>query len=344
MSTATTPPAPAQATDTHRRPPPAVQAAALVALLTAALAVVFVAFAWPGLNTQPRDVPLGLAGLDQGVAQVQQALTQAQPGAFEVSRYGDAQALRQAIRDREVYGGIALDPQGATVLTASGGGPLVAQTITAVGQALGARSGVAVRAEDLAPLPEGDPRGLGLAGAALPIVIGGLLPAALLVRRFPRQSALQVGTAVAFALVAGLTLTAILQFWFGSIDTGYWRVALGLALGISAISLVLIGLERLLGMIGFVLGAGVVMLLGNPLSGLASAPEFLPSGWGALGQLLPPGANATLLRSNAYFEGAGGGRPAVVLACWALLGLVLVIMATVRRRWGTPAEADAGLA
>jgi LPXTG-motif cell wall-anchored protein len=31
-----------------------------------------------------------------------------------------------------------------------------------------------------------------------------------------------------------------------------------------------------------------------------------------------------LLRSTAYFDGNGGGRPALVLAAWALVGLLLV--------------------
>jgi hypothetical protein len=75
------------------------------------------------------------------------------------------------------------------------------------------------------------------------------------------------------------------------------------------------------------------MLLGNPLSGLAAGPEFLPSGWGAFGQLLPPGANGTLLRSTGYFAGAGAARPVVVLAIWVLAGILLcAVAATMRSR------------
>lgn len=62
----------------------------------------------------------------------------------------------------------------------------------------------------------------------------------------------------------------------------------------------------------------------QPLSGLASAPEWLPRGWGALGQDLAPGATGSLLRSAAYVDGAGAGRSVVVLACWIVAGLVLV--------------------
>ena len=67
----------------------------------------------------------------------------------------------------------------------------------------------------------------------------------------------------------------------------------------------MLGLGSLFGRVGLAVGALLALLLGNPLSGLNSAPEMLPSGWGALGQWLPQGATATLLRSTAFFDGAG---------------------------------------
>jgi hypothetical protein len=47
--------------------------------------------------------------------------------------------------------------------------------------------------------------------------------------------------------------------------------------------------------------------------------------------LLPQGANGTLLRSTAYFSGAGATTAIVVLTCWALTGLVLIFVAGFRR-------------
>ncbi|MGB3230920.1 MAG: ABC transporter permease, partial [Mycobacterium sp.] len=73
------------------------------------------------------------------------------------------------------------------------------------------------------------------------------------------------------------------------------------------------------------------VLVGNPLSGLTSAPEMLPAPWGELGQLLPQGATATLLRSTAAFDGAGATSAVVVLACWILAGTVLIVTAALRR-------------
>jgi hypothetical protein len=105
-----------------------------------------------------------------------------------------------------------------------------------------------------------------------------------------------------------------------------------IGLSIGAISLTLLGLEGLFGFVGLGAGGATMMLLGNPLSGLASAPEMLPTGWGSLGQFLPPGAAGTALRSVSFFDGAGSGRSFLVLGCWLVLGLVLCGLAAMRSR------------
>jgi hypothetical protein len=61
-------------------------------------------------------------------------------------------------------------------------------------------------------------------------------------------------------------------------------------------------------------------------SGISSAPELLPRPVGQLGQWLPPGAGANLLRSTAYFNGNGASGHVAVLAAWSLLGLGAVVV------------------
>jgi hypothetical protein len=73
---------------------------------------------------------------------------------------------------------------------------------------------------------------------------------------------------------------------------------------------------------------------------LTSAPEMLPQPWGVVGQFLPPGAGGTLLRSVAFFDGAGAAVPGWVLAAWAGVGLVLAA-ATEASRLRLPAGAHA---
>ncbi len=64
----------------------------------------------------------------------------------------------------------------------------------------------------------------------------------------------------------------------------------------------------------------------NPLAGIATTSAWLPSGLGTFGQILPPGAAGTLVRSAAYFDGAGGFVALSTLAAWIVVGLVLYVV------------------
>ncbi|WP_405068506.1 hypothetical protein OG558_00890 [Kribbella sp. NBC_01510] len=308
----------------ERRRPPLV---AVITLLTALLTVLLIAFAWPAARSEPRDVPLAVAGPGPAVAQVKAGLDQALPGGFDVTAVPDRAAAVQLIQDRDAYGAIVLDSAQPEVLTASAGGPVVAQLLTQLSTRLSPQSPAKVT--DIVPLPKDDPRGAGLAAGALPLVLGGIIAAGALTQLVRSGSRRMIG-AVAFAITGGLALAAVLQYWLGSFEGSYLGNAGVIAMSIAAISLTLLGLEWLLGTAGLALGGAVMMLLGNPLSGMTSAPEMLPSGWGALGQLLPPGAAGTALRSVSFFDGAGAARPLVVLTCWLVAGLALCALGAMR--------------
>lgn len=321
----------------RRSPSPTARASLLVVGLLAVLVVLFVLFALPAIHSGPHHVPIGLVGDPTLVAGVGQGLESTQPGAFDAAVYDDEQALRDAILDREVYGGFVLARERARVLVATAAGPAVAQTLTAVGTVLAAKNGMTAQSEDLRPLPAGDPRGVGLTAVALPLTFGGLISAIALARLFPRRRWLRIGIAIGFSLVAGAVLAVLLKYWLGSVDGNVWAVGAGLALGMAAISVALLGLESALGMAGVALGVILMVPVANPLSGAASGPEWLPSGWGTFGQCLPPGANASLLRSTGFFDGAAALRPGLVLGAWVVLGLLLCGLAGLRRRRTTPA-------
>jgi hypothetical protein len=316
-----------------------VRAAGVIVALTLGLAILFIAFGLPAAKSGPHEVPIGISGPQAANGQFAGMLEQNAPGAFAVTYYPGEAALRTAIRDRDVYGGIAIAPDGLTLLPASGGSPMVAQMLTQMGNGIAQHTGMPMQTDDLAPLPQDDPRGTGLAASALPLALAGLLPAVVLVIVFPSQVWLRFGATVVFAGVAALTIAGVLRYVFGSIETNFWGVTAGLALGVLATALTLLGLGSLFGRVGLGLGAAAVMLLGNPLSGLASAPEMLPKGWGAFGQWLPQGGTGTLLRSTAYFDGAGATTAILVLTCWSLVGTALILVAALRQggaQWRRP--------
>lgn len=313
-------------------PPAAIRATGIVVVLTVAIAIVALAFALPAARTAPHHVPIGAAGPQAASGVVAATMEKQAPGAFEFTYYPGEAALREAIRQRDVYGGIAFGPDGRTLLIATGGSPMIAQMLTQIGTGIAQHSGAQLRIEDLAPPTADDPRGAGLAASALPITLAGLLPAIALLFVFKREIWTRLTAGVVFAGVAGLTIAALLRYVLGSIDGNFWGVTGALTLGVLAVVVTLLGLGSLFGRVGLALGSAAAVLVGNPLSGLTSAPELLPSGWGEFGQWLPQGATATLLRSAAFFDGAGGTTPIIVLTCWTVLGVALTMLAALGRR------------
>ena len=75
----------------------------------------------------------------------------------------------------------------------------------------------------------------------------------------------RIAGALGFAVTGGLVITAILQFWFGSLTGSYWANAGVIALSIAATSLTLLGPESLLGYAG--LGIGAVVMRPLPVHG-----------------------------------------------------------------------------
>ncbi|WP_327093823.1 hypothetical protein OIE68_26730 [Nocardia vinacea] len=302
-----------------------------VVLLTAITGVLLVAFAWPSVRASVHDVPIAVAGPAPAVAQIRTALEQRLPGGFAISEVADTAAAEKLIRDRQVYGAIDLSTGTPNVILASAASTAVAQTLQSMATGLGraGSTGTPVAVRDLAALPAEDPRGAGLAAGALPLVMGGLLAAVLLIR-LVHGTGRRIAGALAFAATGGLTVAAILQFWFGSLSGSYPGNVGAVALTIAATSLTVLGLESLLGIAGIGIGAVAMMLIGNPLSGTATAPEMLPGWSGTLGQLLPPGAGGRLLRSTAFFDGRGATQAITVLVAWIALGAALCLAGGLR--------------
>ena len=112
-------------------------------MLAVVIAIVAIAFALPAARSKPHDVPIGAAGPQAASGQVADMLEQNAPGAFEITYYPGEAALRDAIRNRDVYGGISLRPDGRTLLIATGASPTVAQLLNQVGNGIAQHAGVA---------------------------------------------------------------------------------------------------------------------------------------------------------------------------------------------------------
>lgn len=317
-------------TSTQRHAPrPLVAVPLLVIGVTVVLAGILLAFALPAIKASPHQVPIGVTGPAAATGQVRAALDAKVPDAFAVSTYSSAAELREAIQDRHIYGGIALGQARPQLLTASAASPAVAQLLTGIGTSLAAAQGASPAVTDVVAPPADDPRGAGVNAALLPLFIGSISPV-LLVARLLRRPLAQLATLIGMATAVGAVLAAVLHFGMHVFAGSYLLEAGAMAGIVLAMSLTAGGLRAVGGMPALGLSAAVFLLLGNPLSAAASAPEYFTGVWRAIGQGLPPGAGVQVLRSAAYFDGAGAGGSWWVLAVWATAGALLFVIAEAR--------------
>jgi hypothetical protein len=311
---------------------------AAAALLVAAIAALPLwAFTWGAARLAPRDLPIGLAGPAPAIGAIQQRLAQQGGDAFDVHVYPDEPAARQAITDRDVYGALVAAPAGLTMLTASAASPAVAQRLQEAlasppaPAASGPDAAAPARVVDVVPADPQDPRGVVLSSLMLPLVIVSVLTG-LIVMSLSRPGLGQASGLVLAAAIAGLVAVGIAQGWLGALDGGWVVNAAVLSLTVLAVAATVTGLTALGGAAGLAVAAPLMVFIGNPFSGVSSAPELLPKPAGLLGQLLPPGAGGNLLRSTAFFDGAGAAGHLAVLVTWAVLGLVAVAAGALWRR------------
>ena len=314
--------------------------AQLVVGLLAVQLLLVAAFVLPAHKPEPHGVPVGVAGPAPAAAAAERGLA-ARGDAFEVHRYPDGARAQAAIERREVYG--ALLPADRTLLVSSAASPAVAQLLTAGAASMAGAPGSAgaagaagaeLRVRDVVPIAEADPRGATINLAFLPLIVV-CLPLVALLGRLELSPARLLGALAAFAALSGLLVVALVGAVLSALPGSYLALSAVAALIVLAVALPTAGFMRLLGPPGIGLGALLFLVIGNPGSGNASAPELLPGFWRVTGQLLPPGSGGQALRNVAYFDGHALAQPLLVLGAWALLGGALLFAR--RRRAAAPA-------
>ena len=299
---------------------------AAIALAVVAVAAVL-AFAWPAARIAPRAVPVGVVGVSPAAQHAVAALDDAQPGGFDLRLYPDVAAARSAIEDRTVYGAFAVSTGAVTVLEADAAAPTVAQLLTTAGGRIAAHGGVPLRVVDVVPLSAEDPRGTVLSSALLPLTICASLLAAAVALVLRMRSAWRQGVVLAAASGAiGLGVFLIAQTFLGALPHDAVASWAALSLTVLAMAVTGAGLAALIGPLGLGLAAALMVFVGNAFAGTTSAPDLLPGAAHRLGQWLPPGAGGNLLRSTAYFGGAGSAGHLTVLLVWVVLGSTAAVL------------------
>lgn len=315
---------------------------------SAVVTLVVLAFLWPVKTASPHNLPVSVAGPAAAVTAFETAIEDQRPGVFAFIAADDRADAVAQIERRASYGAIVLGSATSMteVLTAPAGSAVATQMLTAVAGQLqvqlqkavaaagGDASAVAVAVTPVVPLSEADPTGAGLAAAAFPLtiggIIGGVLVSLLVVGPVRRLAALG-----GFGVASGLFLALVLGTWYQFLPGSLLPNALAIGLAVTATSTFIVGCASLIGRAGIGVGAVVTMFIANPLSAVATPYQFIPEPWGVIGQYMVPGAANWLLRSLSYFPDADTSRQWWVLIAWTAAGVALTIAGHFRSQQST---------
>ncbi|WP_235344170.1 hypothetical protein [Brevibacterium sp. UCMA 11754] len=105
-------------TDTSARKPSLKQALLAAIFAAAIVTVILLAFSWPTVTSEPKDLPIAAVG-DQ--EQIDQIAADAPDGMLDLRKVDSRAEAQQLIREREVYGALLLgdDPEILTSTAAS---------------------------------------------------------------------------------------------------------------------------------------------------------------------------------------------------------------------------------
>ena len=283
-----------------------------------------------GHSPSPRELPIGVVGPQ---AQTDPLAAQLESdGSFTVMTYPSAQALTEAIQTREAAGGLEVTAQGVVAVTAGAGGALPSGTLKTVATQANQRNNLPQTVpRDVVPLTDTDINGASLGYILQVISLGGSIASLGLGRLMPRvRQSLRRGVGHVAALPAYALVSAAIVLAFSAIygvgsgaDT--WHLFWTYALVSLAITGSISGLVTLFGPVGSLVG-GFYFLIGATISGASIPWTFLPTFWATLGEWLPTGGGAQLIRNTLYFPDAGSASARLCLGLYAGIGTLVVLV------------------
>ncbi len=306
--------------------------ALVVSLLVSLFAALFVAsYSLAMGNPQPHDVPIGVVSQTVTADEFDQSLESVTTTSFDVTLFASEDEAKEAIEQQQIYGALVTATttgQDAQLFVSSASGASIARLIESDSATIASTLGVTVTVTDLNPLSPDDPSGLVLFYLALACTIIGFVGAI----QTRVNAGLTLGgeitwdviRAVLVGLVVTLTTGPILQFESFPFLPVWAVLATTVMVGGSVYSFfrVVVG-----GRWALVPTWILFILVSNPSSGGAVAPQLLPPFYEFMGRWMPTGATVRALRDLTYFPDAPHAEPYLVLGGWLVVSTAAFIVA-----------------
>jgi ABC-type sugar transport system permease subunit len=304
----------------------------LVALTLAFIAAVFI-FAGVYTATQHKPTPhsLRVGAVGQDTYLKLKAILGMPPynsSSFNLIQYESRDDLVAAINNRKVYAGFVLEGDSGELVIASAAGKVLSDQLQLMAINLMQQANISATVTDVTPVGKDDVSGL----SSYTYQYGLLVPAfvfAVLMFMFAHGLSMtrRLGLVALYSVGGGILGALTVDQIVGALP-GHFLALAGLGILYSAMTvLVAYGLSSMFGYGGAALAGLLLILIGNSTGGGSMNQEFLPDGFRTFGQVLPNGAYIRSVRNTVYFHAHHIGQSTIVVALWAIGGLVLLLAA-----------------
>ena len=277
----------------------------------------------------PHQLPIAVVGQSAAAQDLLRSAESTQGEAVKMSTVDTVDEARQMVLDRKIAGAVSVDGKNATLYTASSAGASQVSIVAGLIAPEAVEQGLTLTTEDLAPLPKGDPAGLGAMFMATALVMAGYLPLSITLSNAPqlmRKRRFIPLLAAWSALIAGIVWLVTGPILDVLAPEHGWAVFGIAALGVFAIGCVQLFFTRIMGPMAVLAGMFLLMVLGVPSSNMGISVFTAPPFYQVLHSFLPTPAIGEALRSVMYFNGAGAWPHLMVLLIGAVAGLALTFL------------------
>ncbi|MFI9809853.1 ABC transporter permease [Streptomyces sp. NPDC052301] len=322
---------------------PFLPASVLMLLIAAAAGLFAGSYTYAMANPTPHTIPTAVTASNDVPAARRfiDGMEQALNASLVLHPYDSRAAAVRAVDEQKVFAVVEAPAGGRTITldVSSASGATVAQVLGEAAVKVGEASGTTVVLRDLKPLQKGDPRGLAIFYISLAAVIIGFVGAIQLsVHARALNPMERIAFTVAYALLGGLTIAAVVDWWLGAVKLPFVESWMILALTMFTSGMVFTMFNTLVGRWAMLPTWGLMVLLGNPSSGGAVSWPLLPSPLGTVGRWLPPGASVNAQHTAVYFRGYQHAFPFLVLAGWLVLSCAVFVIWRHRHPGGREAD------
>jgi hypothetical protein len=337
-----TEPAPAQGPLGRFREGPHLPALVVTLIVTVVAALFAGTYSWAMGDPQPHDIPIGLVSSAYTPDQLASELEARTGTTFIVSAYDSEGDAERAISEQEVYGAVVEQPdQTVRLYVSSASGASVARLLESDALRLEQSLGQPITVIDTHPLGPKDPNGLVLFYVALAAVIIGFVGA---IQTRVNAARLTLGGELFWDVVRSVLGGFAIAFTVGPL-LGVLPIPFLPVWGVLALTMLIAGATYsfwrvLLGARWAMLPTWFIfVLISNPSSGGAVAPELLPPFYEFMGRWLPTGATVRAVRDLTYFPGDLHAEPYIVLGVWLVAAVGLFVAVRLLRYGpGAPGE------